>query len=78
MNRITVKSRIDSHGVLHLDVPIGSADADREVQITIEPTMPAQMSPEEWRRRVLETAGKWQGDFQRPEQGEFEKREPLS
>jgi hypothetical protein len=26
---------------------------------------------------VLETAGKWQGPLERPEQGEFEPREPL-
>ena len=36
------------------------------------------VSPEEWRRRVLETAGKWQGDLERPEQGEYEQRESLS
>ncbi len=39
---------------------------------------PTQMSQEEWRQLILSTAGKGQGQFQRPEQGEFEEREPLS
>jgi hypothetical protein len=26
---------------------------------------------------ILEIAGKWRGDFERPDQGEYEKREPL-
>ena len=30
------------------------------------------------RERVLETAGRWQGELERPEQGEYEHREPLS
>ena len=39
---------------------------------------PSPLSPDEWKRRILETAGKWQGEFERPEQGEYEQREPLS
>jgi hypothetical protein len=66
MTRITVKSRVDSNGILHLDVPIGPADADREVKVTIEPAVPETMSQEEWRQAILDTAGKWQGDFERP------------
>ncbi len=78
MNRIVVKSRVGSNGVLQLTVPVGPAEAGREVQITVEPVAPPALSPDEWRRRVLETAGKWQGEFERPEQGEYEQREPLS
>ena len=77
MDRITVKSRVGSNGILQLTVPVGSADADREVQVTVEPVGPP-LSPAEWRRRVLESAGKWEGDFERPEQGEYEPRVPLS
>jgi hypothetical protein len=36
------------------------------------------LSPDEWRRLLLETAGKWYGEFERPEQGAYEEREPLS
>jgi hypothetical protein len=78
MNRIVVKSRVGSNGVLHLTLPVGPADADQEVQITVEPVGPTALSPDEWRRRILETAGKWQGELERLDQGEYEQREPLS
>ena len=74
MNRIVVKSRVGSDGVLKLTLPLESRDADQEVQITVEPIL----SQKEWRRRILETAGKWQGELERPEQGEHEQREPIS
>jgi hypothetical protein len=77
MNRIVVKSRVDNNGVLQLTVPVGPADAGQEVQVTVEPAGPPALSPDEWRQRVLETAGKWQGELERPEQGEYEQREPL-
>jgi len=76
MNRIVIKARVDSHGVLQLNLPVGVAEANREVQITIEPVPPA-MSQEEWRRHIMETAGKWEGEFERPEQGEYEQRESF-
>jgi hypothetical protein len=78
MNRIVVKSRVGSNGVLQLTLPVGPADAGRDVQITVEPVGPPALSPDEWRQRILETAGKWQGEFERPEQGEYEQRNPLS
>jgi hypothetical protein len=78
MNRIVVRSKVGSNGILQVAVPVGPADADREVQITIEPLALKSLSPEEWRQRVLETAGKWEGELERPEQGEYEQREPLS
>jgi len=75
--RIVLTSRISSNGILELVVPLGLAEADREVQITVEPLPAPVLSPEEWRQRILETAGKWQGELERPEQGEYELREPL-
>jgi hypothetical protein len=78
VNRIVLKSRVDSNGILHFSLPVGSANADQEVQVTVEPVGGATLSSDEWRRQILETAGKWQGDFERPEQGEYEQREPLS
>jgi hypothetical protein len=77
MARITVKSRVDADGVLRVAVPVSSADANREVQVTIEPVGPPPMTQEEWRAFVLSTARKWEGDLERPDQGEFEEREPL-
>lgn len=78
MNRIVVNTKLDSEGVLHLALPIGAADADRAVRIIVEPTSSVSLSQEEWRQRILQTAGKWQGEWQRPEQGNYEQREPLS
>jgi hypothetical protein len=75
---MVVRSKIGRDGVLHLDLPVGAAEADKEVQVTVEALPPASMSPEDWQKGILATAGKWQGDFERPEQGEYEKREPLS
>ena len=46
--------------------------------IPAEPISPPALSPEEWRVRILETAGKWKGKLERPEPGEYEQREPLS
>jgi antitoxin (DNA-binding transcriptional repressor) of toxin-antitoxin stability system len=46
--------------------------------IPVEPISPPALSSEEWRVRILETAGKWKGELERPEQGEYEQREPLS
>jgi hypothetical protein len=50
-------------------------DANRDVTVTVEPT--ARLSPEEWARRVMENAGTWQGNFERPDQGELQERDPL-
>jgi hypothetical protein len=75
MTRIVVNSRVGGDGVLQLAVPIGATDAGREVRITVEPM--SAPSADEWRQRILETAGKWQGEFERPEQGEYEQRMPL-
>jgi len=77
MNRIMVKSRVGTDGVLHVTVPVGLVDANREVQVTVEPVASTH-SADEWRQGILETAGKWQGELVRPEQGEFEQRDSLS
>jgi hypothetical protein len=77
MERLIVKSRVGSDGTLSLQLPLGAAQADREVQVTIE-LPPETMSQEEWQRQVLSTAGKWQGEFQRPEQGPYEQRDAMS
>jgi hypothetical protein len=78
MDTIYMTSTIGSDGILNISLPLSTADANRQVKITVEPLSPAPMSQEEWRRRVLATAGKWEGEFERPDQGEYEVREPLS
>ncbi len=78
MNRMVVKSKVGSDGILHLALPVGLAEADKEVQVTVEPVPSAPLSQEEWRKAILSTAGKWEGEFERPEQWIYEEREPLS
>jgi hypothetical protein len=78
MDRIVVKSKVNSDGILNLSVPVGLAEADKEVQVTVEPLAKNPMTQDEWRAWVDSMAGTWQGEFERPPQGEYEEREPLS
>ena len=78
MNRMILHSRVGADGILHITVPIGKADADREVQVTIDPVRPSPMTQEEWRNFVLSTAGSiTDPSFVRHEQGQYERREEL-
>jgi len=80
MHRIVVHSRVGADGVLQLAVPIGVTEADREVEVTIEPAAPEReewAEREEWEQFVRETAGAWEGDLVRPEQGDYEQRDEL-
>jgi hypothetical protein len=78
MNRMIIKSCIGTDGILHMNVPVGAANANREVQVTIEPVGPTAMTQEEWRNFILSTAGSvTDPTFRRHEQGEYEHREEL-
>ncbi len=79
MDRIVVERRLSAEGVLQLTLPLGEGEAGRDVRITIEPVRPHnEITLEEWRKGILATAGSWQGEYERPPQGEFEERVPLS
>jgi hypothetical protein len=79
MNRMTVKSKVGGDGVLHLTLPVGPLDANQEVLVTVEPINGKHaMEGQEWQAWVESMAGSWQGDFERPPQGEYELRDPLS
>ncbi len=79
MNRIVMKTKVSKDGVVNLSVPVGLAEADHEVQVTVESMGPRlSMSQIEWSAWVDSMAGSWQGDFERPAQGDYEQREPLS
>jgi hypothetical protein len=78
MNRIVMKSKVSSDGVLHLQVPVGIAEADQEVRVTVDPIPSDEtLSAAEWRSWVEAMAGSWQGDFDRPPQGDYETRDSL-
>jgi hypothetical protein len=77
MDRMIVKSRVGADGVLHVSIPLGLDDANRDVSVTIDPAPHPPSTQEEWRNFLASTAGAWQGDFERPEQGELEQRDPF-
>jgi len=73
---MTLNARVGADGVLH--VPLGQAEANQEVRITIEPATPfAVPSRQEYLDFLQATAGAWQGNFEGPEQGDLETRDPL-
>ena len=77
MSPIVPTSKVGSDGVLQLTLPLGAAEANQEVNITVEPLRPT-MSQEEWRKRVLSTAGSIPDPtFVRHDQGEYEERTEL-
>ena len=36
-----------------------------------------EMTPEEWRLHILSVMGRWHGDLERPDQGDFEVRDSM-
>jgi len=80
MNRIMLHSRVGADGVLQLTVPLGLTEANREVEVIIEPAKPDHLGcapQEDWEQFVRETAGAWQGELVRPAQGDYERRDEL-
>ena len=80
MNRMVLHSRVGADGVLHINVQIGKEDANRDVQVTIDPIRAGSppMTQEEWRQFVMATAGSiTDPSFVRHDQGEYERREEL-
>ncbi len=72
--------QVGADGVLNLAVPLGREDANKTVRVVLEtvetPAGPVS-DPEEWRRFIERTSGKWQGEFVREPEGDYEKRDPL-
>jgi len=56
ISRIIVKSKVGSDGILQFTLPLGPGEANQEVRGTIESSA-APLSQEEWKRRILATAG---------------------
>lgn len=75
MTSIEVKSRADANGVVNLSIPLGTADANREVRVIVEP-LDEVISVEQWQQFIHATAGSISDPtFQRHPQGDFEQRE---
>lgn len=65
MSRIVLRSQVGLDGMLRIVVPVGSAEAERPMRVTIE-SLPAETvcstGYTDWLDQV---AGKWQGEFAR-------------
>jgi hypothetical protein len=77
VNAITIKAKVDDDGVLRLNVALGVEAANQVVRLTIDLISKPRFTKEEWSEIVDENAGFWQGEFERPPQGEFEIRDSL-
>jgi len=77
--KATINTRVSPDGVLRMELPLGAAEADKEVHVTVESikTKPT-MTQAEWAAWVESMAGSIKDPtFRRHEQGEFEKRGEL-
>jgi hypothetical protein len=80
MKRI-LTAQVGADGVLTLSVPLGEAEANKTVRLTVETVEPATkdrstMSREEWLQFIENTAGKiTDPTFERHPQGEYEQRD---
>jgi hypothetical protein len=79
MTRVVVRSRVGPDGVLHVDVPLGEAEANREVVVTVEDAPAAsRMDDEAWLKAFWAVAGSiTDPTFERHPQGEYEQRDEL-
>jgi hypothetical protein len=78
MQTLRTLATSDADGVVHLDIPAGVPASEYEVVVVLQPKG-AESRPEGvgWPARFFEeTAGAWQGDFER-DPGRFEERDEL-
>ena len=90
MKTLHTHSKTTPQGVLNIALPIGLPSTDVDVVLIVSESpahgatngigngaaRPADSAA--WNAFVDETAGAWEGEFIRPAQGEFERREPLA
>ena len=77
MSRLVVHSKVGPDGVLRLNVPVGAVQADREMQITIEPAAPSNETSRDHSSWLDSIAGHWQGDLERMPSAGYESRDIL-
>jgi len=72
---LKLKAHIGHDGILRLDVPVGVADVDCDIIVTVPP----KMTTEEWNQFVDRTAGSLADDpIERFPQGEYEQRDSIA
>jgi hypothetical protein len=80
MTQIELRTRVGPDGILTLSVPVGIAEANREVKVVVQPAeaavdQTATITRDESERFVDRTAEAGKGDLERPEPVESEMRE---
>ena len=81
MKLIEVKSKVGSDGVLHLRLPMGKTEANREVKVTVQSAGDSENERQRqpaWQRFVRTTAGSIDNPtFKRHDQGQLAEAEDL-
>jgi len=75
MKTLHLRQKSAADGRLHLDIPVGKAEAECDVVVVVEPLA----APAEWLPGFWEQLSRgWQGEpLTRPAQGEYDTRDPL-
>ena len=79
MRRIETIATVKDDGTMLIAVPPDVPPGPHTVVVEID-EHPATSTPQDstdWRTFLQETAGAWQGDFERPTQGTYEVREEF-
>ena len=83
MQSITLRGHVSSDGIMHLQVPVGTPEADFEVMVIFQPIIKTESkkTPEElgWPPGFFErTFGSLRDEpIEREPQGELQEREPF-
>jgi len=75
MNQLTITSHVDADGVLRVALPLGVAEANKTVEVTVKSIHKKSTTLEEHRAFIDKTYGAWQGELERPEQLPLEERD---
>ena len=77
MSPIVLRSRVGQDGMLRIVVPIGSAEATRPMQVTIESIPTEAKSSMNYIKWLDQIAGQWQGEFESLPPADFEQRDSF-
>jgi hypothetical protein len=73
MRHLDMIVEADKDGMLRLEIPVDEPNISYHVVVQVEPKPPSEWPPDFFEK----TAGQWVGDLERPEQGDYEEREPF-
>ena len=77
MQAVHTTSHVGNDGVLSLVLTMPPELANKDVEITVRAAKEPFATREEWVKFVREMAGSWEGEFHRPDQGQYEVRDSF-